>query len=301
MLLGRLEGVNNQDLQQQQMTNVCYLVDPEPHIVSELRAVSRTYKKPRGLSTKGRYVKPDGSGVFAGEHALVAHTLESGLMEGIIASAGQPASAAAAQTTVTVTADTVTTDMSTGTSADTGTADRSTGMGTAADTGSVADTGSAEDTGAASPAVGASQIDTTAGLSQGTLNDIFGSSSSGSADELSQAAVPHAFGLSPSDFNVGESHLQAAANLHLLSEAGGLESEPEDEEEKQQGTPYRTLRVHPLKSDVNFIPDNEDEKEYESMDSGNESEGEGSGAFDEEEEPTGSTRTRTCCRRPMQS
>ncbi|KAG6617120.1 uncharacterized protein IUM83_04745 [Phytophthora cinnamomi] len=113
-----------------------------PFLWRQLRAVGWTYKKPRGLSTEGRYVKPDGSEVFAGEHALVAYALESDLMEGIIASAGQAASAASAQTTgtvtadtVTVTADTVTTDMSTGTSADTGTADRSTGMGTAAGTG----------------------------------------------------------------------------------------------------------------------------------------------------------------------
>ncbi|KAG6610629.1 uncharacterized protein IUM83_06476 [Phytophthora cinnamomi] len=107
-----------------------------PFLWRQLRAVGWTYKKPRGLSTERRYVKPDSSGVFAGEHALVAYALESGVMEGIIASAGQPASAAAAQTTGTVTA-----DMSTGT-----------GMGTAADTGSEADTGSAADTGAASPA-----------------------------------------------------------------------------------------------------------------------------------------------------
>ncbi|RLN14035.1 hypothetical protein BBJ28_00007564 [Nothophytophthora sp. Chile5] len=116
----------------------------------------------------------------------------------------------------------------------TGMAARTTGTAAAAST--AANTGTA---------IGASQIDTTVVLSQGTLNDLFGSSSE--PEELSQAAVPRAFGLSHRDFNTEASQREVA--------------------------------------DVNYIPDDEGEKDYESMDSGGESDEEGSGDYDGEEEP----------------
>ncbi|GMF33792.1 unnamed protein product [Phytophthora fragariaefolia] len=267
------------------------------------------------------YVKPDGSGEFAGEHALVAYALVSGLIEEMIGSgtsgmartgsaggaaakgaavnnaadmAVSTAANTAANTVVaasvadTMTAgsavvDTVATGSATGLMADMVAGERAdivgdmAAMGTATTTTTLTgmaativvvctaiDTGLAADTGATSPVVGASQIDTTVELPQGTFNQLFSSSSGGSADELSQAAVTNAFGLSPSHFDAGPSQLEAAVNLQLVSEASGLESESEDEVEKHPNTSHRTLRARPLKSDVNFIP----------------------GALDEEEEPT---------------
>ncbi|KAE9107229.1 hypothetical protein PF006_g21169 [Phytophthora fragariae] len=131
-----------------------------------------------------------------------------------------------------------------------------------------------------SVAVSASQIDTTVTLSQGTLNTLFDSSSE-SDTELSPSAVPRAFGMSPSDIPTETAHFEAAVNLQLLSEASGLVSAAELDEE--QTTPVRTL--HPrtvVKYDVNFVPEDGDEANYESFDSSESEEGD---IGDEEDEP----------------
>ena len=135
----------------------------------------------------------------------------------------------------------------------------------------------------AAEATTASQIDTSVGLSQGTLNDLFDSSSD-SDIELSQSAVPRAFGLSPSDIPHVAAHHEAAVNLQLLSEASGLESAGElDEVERDQATSVRTLRPRTVvKFDVNYVPEDEDEASYESFDSCQSEEGD---ICDEEEEP----------------
>uniref|UniRef100_H3H7T8 PiggyBac transposable element-derived protein domain-containing protein n=1 Tax=Phytophthora ramorum TaxID=164328 RepID=H3H7T8_PHYRM len=293
-----------------------------PHFWRQLRAAGWTYKKPTGLATEGRYATPDGNGVFVGETAVVAYALEYGLMDEVGDVAGQAAGAEAARTTAPTAATSTAADVgtaaetgsavatasvastetvvNTGTVGDTGMADTDT-AGPATDVGAaravmntgavraVVDTGAARpvvvDTRASSPVVGASQIDTTVGLSQGTLDHLFGSPND-SEDELSQAAVPHALGLSPHQFEADTSQREAAMNLHQLSEASGLESGADDDQERQRpATPPRTLRPRVVKKDVNFIPEDEDEKEYESMESGNESDGEGSRDYDFEEEP----------------
>ncbi|KAE9292223.1 hypothetical protein PF001_g18808, partial [Phytophthora fragariae] len=131
-----------------------------------------------------------------------------------------------------------------------------------------------------SVAVSASQINTTVTLSQGTLNTLFDSSSE-SDTELSQSAVPRAFGMSPSDIPTETAHFEAAVNLQLLSEASGLESAAELDEEHT--TPVRTLRPRTVvKYDVNFVPEDEDEANYESFDSSESEEGD---IGDEEDEP----------------
>ncbi|RLN74070.1 hypothetical protein BBJ28_00021800, partial [Nothophytophthora sp. Chile5] len=78
---------------------------------------------------------------------------------------------------------------------------------------------------------------------------------------------------------------ERAKTAALLSEASGLESgaDLDDEEEKQPDPPFRTLRPRTLiKYDVNFIPKDENEDDYESFDSG-ESEEEDLG--DDKEDP----------------
>ncbi|KAE9037860.1 hypothetical protein PR003_g6381 [Phytophthora rubi] len=62
--------------------------------------------------------------------------------------------------------------------------------------------------------MGVSQIDMSVQLSQRTLDDLFDSESD---VELSQAAVPRAFGLSASDLNAEEARLKAETSVHMLS------------------------------------------------------------------------------------
>ncbi|GMF52673.1 unnamed protein product [Phytophthora fragariaefolia] len=75
--------------------------------------------------------------------------------------------------------------------------------------------------------IGASQIDSSTQLSQGTLNDLF-SSSSNSEVELSQTAVARAFNLSLSEI---ADHQDAATSVQLLSEGSGLETDAEADHE----------------------------------------------------------------------
>eukprot|EP00644_Phytophthora_capsici_P001234 jgi/Phyca11/104953/e_gw1.10.801.1 len=69
-----------------------------------------------------------------------------------------------------------------------------------------------------------SQIDTTAALSQNTLDALFGPESDSSVD-LSQTAVTRAFDVSPSELDAAAAAPDIATNLQLLSEVSGAESD----------------------------------------------------------------------------
>ncbi|GMF67706.1 unnamed protein product [Phytophthora fragariaefolia] len=116
-----------------------------------------------------------------------------------------------------------------------------------------------------------------------TLNALFDPSSA-SDTELSQSAVPRAFGMTPSNISTEALHFEAAVNLQLLSEASGLASaaelDDEDEEEKEKATRLRPRTV--VKYDVNFVPEDEDGEDYESFGSSESDEGD---FGDEEDEP----------------
>ncbi|KAE9261682.1 hypothetical protein PR003_g33830 [Phytophthora rubi] len=87
--------------------------------------------------------------------------------------------------------------------------------------------------------------------------------------------------MSPSDIPTETAHFEAAVNPQLLSEASGLVSAAELDEE--QTTPVRTLRPRTVvKYDVNFVPEDGDEANYESFDSSESEEGD---IGDEEDEP----------------
>ncbi|GMF25359.1 unnamed protein product [Phytophthora fragariaefolia] len=86
------------------------------------------------------------------------------------------------------------------------------------------------------------------------------------------------------DIQTDASQLEAVVNLHLLSEASGLESEAEvdDKEEEEPDPPTQTLRPRTrVKYDVKFISVDEDEDDYEGFDS-DESEGEDVGEDEDE-------------------
>ncbi|ETL36243.1 hypothetical protein L916_11755 [Phytophthora nicotianae] len=97
------------------------------------------------------------------------------------------------------------------------------------------------------------------------------------------------FGASQIDTSPGASPLDAAVNLQLLSETSGLESgtERSDEEQKEPHSPVQTLRPRTrVKYDVNFVPEGEDESDYESF-SSDKSEGEDLSDNDDEPERGG--------------
>ncbi|OWZ15267.1 hypothetical protein PHMEG_00011132 [Phytophthora megakarya] len=91
-----------------------------------------------------------------------------------------------------------------------------------------------------------SQIYTSAQLSQRALDDLFGPESDSDA-ELSQAAVDRAFDVSASDHEAADSQRDPDANLQLLSEVSGAESE--------------------VNKDINFVSTDEDLSAYESYSS----------------------------------
>ncbi|GMF21657.1 unnamed protein product [Phytophthora fragariaefolia] len=85
-----------------------------------------------------------------------------------------------------------------------------------------------------------SQIDTSVGLSQNTVNALL-DSPSGSELELADAAVMAAFDLSPCDIRLNASHRDTAVSLHRISEGSGIESGSECdgvEEEDVSGWDY---------------------------------------------------------------
>ncbi|RLN87380.1 hypothetical protein BBJ28_00016115, partial [Nothophytophthora sp. Chile5] len=214
-----------------------------PHLWRQLRAAGWTSKAPRGLETDWLYVAPGGSGVFAGEHALVEHTFRSGLLD-----------AATTDTTETSpgtvdTTDTSTTEASTATAGTTDTSTASTSTATACAT---AMAGTAGTTGR----VGPSQIDTSVTLSQGTLNALFDSPVVVAARDGEDGAARH----------------QAVASSQLPSEASGLDSEYEQPDATLPAVSGRVLRTRvtriPVKEDVNFISLAENTSDYESLSSG---------------------------------
>ncbi|OWZ06077.1 hypothetical protein PHMEG_00021722 [Phytophthora megakarya] len=124
--------------------------------------------------------------------------------------------------------------------------------------------------------VRASQIDTSANLSQNTINDLFGPESDSDVD-LSQMAVTRAFELSPSDLHLDESQRETASSLQLLSGASGAESgEDEGCDPVEDASVPRT--VH--QNDVNVVREGEQPDVYDSF-SSSESDGV---AFKEEDE-----------------
>ncbi|OWZ01440.1 hypothetical protein PHMEG_00027169 [Phytophthora megakarya] len=124
-----------------------------------------------------------------------------------------------------------------------------------------------------------SQIDTSAQLSQATLNQLFGSESEPEM-ELSQPAVSRAFDVSPSELEAAESQPDMAVNLQLLSEVSGGESDGAREDAPEvnlvQQAAGRVLRPR-IKNYVNYVAENENLDDYETFSSG-ESEDDG---FDE--------------------
>ncbi|GMF48178.1 unnamed protein product [Phytophthora fragariaefolia] len=97
-----------------------------------------------------------------------------------------------------------------------------------------------------------SQIDTSVQLSQNTLTLLCGTSSD-AEPALSPAAATTAFHLSPSDLRLDTSQRNAVANLQLLSEVSGVESEGDQYTEPATAaapaSPPRTC----LKKDVNYV------------------------------------------------
>ncbi|GMF45184.1 unnamed protein product [Phytophthora fragariaefolia] len=133
-----------------------------------------------------------------------------------------------------------------------------------------------EDTVQEEEVVRPSQVDTSVVLLQNTVDGIFCSSSDIDV-ELSQAAVTRAFGLSLGnlqDHDDGSDGADAAAGLHMLSEASGLESggELDDEQadlvaEQAVGLPFRR-RLQEVKDDANMLQDGEDSCDYVNYSSG---------------------------------
>ncbi|OWZ07821.1 hypothetical protein PHMEG_00019740 [Phytophthora megakarya] len=129
------------------------------------------------------------------------------------------------------------------------------------------ESGDAEQEGdAAVEVVRPSQIDTSAQLSQRTLDDLFRPESDSDA-ELLQAAVDRAIDVSASDLEAADSHRDPDANLQLLSEVSGAESEGAQDENIAEG-PARVLRPRvPVNKDINFVSTDEDLSAYESYSS----------------------------------
>ncbi|GMF32241.1 unnamed protein product [Phytophthora fragariaefolia] len=118
--------------------------------------------------------------------------------------------------------------------------------------------------------VSMSQIDTSVLLSQRTMNELFGTSSSNSGAELGREAATETYNSSNRELRDGVS------NLQLLSEASGAESDAQPDSgfvAQSVGPPSTPLGrcVRPrltVKKDVNFIPDDENLSEYDSFSSG---------------------------------
>ncbi|KAG2770566.1 hypothetical protein PC129_g5174 [Phytophthora cactorum] len=148
------------------------------HFWRQLRAVDWTYKRPTGIETKGKYVNPDDSKVLYEEAAVEAYALGSRLLD----------------------------------------VDKSVDAECAADAERAADVevATAEDSSASFDDVRASQIYTSAEISQRTVNELFGLSSSSSS----------------SDVDISHQRLLGklicrlpSLRMLLLSEASGAESD----------------------------------------------------------------------------
>ncbi|ETN04206.1 hypothetical protein PPTG_14917 [Phytophthora nicotianae INRA-310] len=159
------------------------------HLWRQLRGAGWTSKRPRGMQTQWRCVSPGGVHSFVGEDAVVVHAIESGLLY----------------------VDDVESEVD------------AVGDGVeAAEVVAIGNEGRAEAD--ADEDICPSQIDTSAQLSQNTLIELFGSESDSEVD-LSQAAVTRAFDISPGDLHAADSQRDCDANLQLLSEVSGAESD----------------------------------------------------------------------------
>ncbi|POM60576.1 hypothetical protein PHPALM_30560 [Phytophthora palmivora] len=218
------------------------------HLWRQLRAAGWTSKRPTGLQTEWSYASPGRSSIFVGEHAVVDHAFQSGLLE---------ESTEASQTQITD-------DLN----------DEPLERDTDEDAHEQLDCSQVD--------VRASQINTSVQLSQRTIDHMFVPPSDQDI-ELSQTAVTSAFGLAPGDLQVDDEHRSAAVGLHLLSEASGLESEGE-EDDGETAEPTLRQRRHaalPAPSDVNVLGDGEADSDYENYSS---SDGDGDGVLDEDSE-----------------
>jgi hypothetical protein len=164
-----------------------------PHLWRQLRAVGWKAKRPSGLATEWSYSTPDGSNVFVGESAVVAHALTSGLLNESV----EDESVADESVEDEIVAD------------------------KSVEEEFVID---ASDDDASTP-----QIDTDTVLIQRTVDALFALPSEDEGRvELSQEAPTRALGLSQSALQVGESQREVAATLQQLSGASGLESDDDE-------------------------------------------------------------------------
>ncbi|GMF28075.1 unnamed protein product [Phytophthora fragariaefolia] len=196
------------------------------HFWRQLRARGWKYRRPKGIETKGSYVNADGSKVLVGEEAVVAYALESGLLDANENSADEvsgaldQASGAMHQANASVgDVSGAVGDVSAAVDQMTATVDQvGAGVGEAsAAVDQVTDT--MDQVGAGVGLVSMSQIDTSVMLSQRTMNELFGTSSSCSGAELGREAATETYNSSNRELRGGVS------NLQLLSEASGAESD----------------------------------------------------------------------------
>lgn len=202
------------------------------HLWRQLRAAGWKSKRPSGLQTEWSYSSPDNTHVFVGEKSVVDYAFDSGLLEEA--------------------------------DADAQVRDEEGGELDQAGAGSSGEEQQHEGEDVVRP----SQIDTSVLLSQHTIDRMFGTPSDDDI-ELSQTAVSRAFNLSSENLQDGGAR-EAAAGLHLLSEASGLESEGDVDEEEAAASQPRRRTLTPLsgKEDVNVLLDGEKPSDYENYSSG---------------------------------
>ncbi|KAL3674623.1 hypothetical protein V7S43_019045 [Phytophthora oleae] len=209
------------------------------HLWRQLRGAGWTSRRPTGIQTDWSYVSPDGARVFAGEDTVVVHALESGLLAQDAQEECKGGEESMHEKTT----------------------------GATANTSNDEEEVEGVDSAAAASDIRASQIDTTAQLSQNTLDELFGPDIDSDVG-LSQTAVTRAFDVAPSDFEAVEAQRDAVMNLQLLSEASGDESDSvQDKPVPVSPGPVLRPRIG-LTKDVNFVPDDEDMSAYESFSSG---------------------------------
>ncbi|KAG6614186.1 uncharacterized protein IUM83_09911 [Phytophthora cinnamomi] len=212
------------------------------HLWRQLRAAGWTPKRPTGIQTDWTYTSPKNN-VLVGECAVVEYAFQSGLL---VDDEDDSVEAGADDADEHVEDEHV---------------------------GEEGGEGGGGDGGIDDAITRPSQIGTSVMLSQKTVDQIFGPGSDASEVELSQNAVARAFDLSQRDFHADEEQRDAAASLHLLSEASGLESDGEDE--RAVTPPAAPPRRHQIpakpNADVNVLQDGESSSEYEDFSSGDES------------------------------
>ncbi|GMF58556.1 unnamed protein product [Phytophthora fragariaefolia] len=251
------------------------------HLWRQLAGAGWSYKRPCGIETEWKYKSPDGLQVLVGEGAVISYALESGLLvehldggddSADVLQAATPTDTSVETSAPATQASPPPTETSVETSAcptqaspPTDTSVETSAPATqAAPPTDISVVISAFDEGEMVGGIRASQIDTSAQLSQGTLNDLF-SSSSNSEVELSQTAVATAFNLSLSEI---ADHQDAATSVQLLSGGSGLENDAEADHETTPSSGRADKPRRDCTKDVNYIPDDADMDTYESFSSG---------------------------------